>query len=58
MKQLIAFDLDGTLLFVGDAIYPGGNDYVAREAGVGSIGVRDVAETRTVIAAITPWNGK
>lgn len=46
------------MLFVGDAIYPGGNDYAANEAGVDSIGVRDVAETRTVIAAITAWIGK
>ncbi|CAA9537130.1 MAG: Phosphomannomutase [uncultured Sphingomonadaceae bacterium] len=41
------------MLFVGDAIYPGGNDYPAKEAGVDTIAVRDVAETLTVIAAIT-----
>lgn len=45
------------MLFVGDAIYPGGNDYPAREAGVDSIAIRDVAETHTVISAITTWVG-
>lgn len=42
----------GAMLFVGDAVYPGGNDYPAKEAGVATIAVRDVAETRTVIATI------
>ena len=46
------------MLFVGDAIYPGGNDYPAREAGVDTISVREVAETRTVISAITSWIGR
>ena len=45
------------MMFVGDAIYPGGNDYPAREAGVDTIAVRDVAETRTVISVITIWAG-
>lgn len=46
------------MLFFGDAIYPGGNDYPVREAGIDTIAVRDVAETRTgilaVIACMTP----
>jgi phosphomannomutase len=46
------------MLFVGDAIYPGGNDYPAHEAGVDTISVRDVAETWTVISAITSWVGR
>lgn len=46
------------MLFVGDAIYPGGNDYPAREVGVDTISVRDVAETWTVISAITSWVDK
>ena len=41
----------------GDAIYSGGNDYPLREAGVDSIAVRDVAETRTVMATIAAWVG-
>ena len=45
------------MLFVGDAIYPGGNDYPALQAGVATIAVRDVSETHVVIAAITTWVG-
>jgi hypothetical protein len=41
------------LLFVGDAVYPGGNDYPAREAGVETIAVRDVAETLTLVETAT-----
>jgi len=40
------------MLFVGDAIFPGGNDYPALEAGVESIEVRDPDETKRVIEAI------
>lgn len=40
------------MLFVGDAIFPGGNDYAALEAGVESIQVRDPDETKRVIEAI------
>ncbi|MEI7643369.1 MAG: hypothetical protein WCI67_05935 [Chloroflexales bacterium] len=40
------------MLFVGDAIFPGGNDYPAKEAGVVSIQIRDPQETKRVIEAI------
>ncbi|HLK62876.1 MAG TPA: HAD-IIB family hydrolase [Bryobacteraceae bacterium] len=40
------------MLFIGDAIFPGGNDYPAREAGVLCIQVRDPGETKRVIEAI------
>jgi HAD superfamily hydrolase (TIGR01484 family) len=40
------------MLFVGDALFPGGNDYPARQAGVLSIGVRDPHETKRVIETI------
>ena len=40
------------MLFLGDAIYEGGNDYAVAQAGIDSIRVRDVAETRTAIMAI------
>ena len=40
------------MLFMGDAIYPGGNDDPVRAAGIDVIPVRDVAETRTAIMAI------
>lgn len=41
------------MIFVGDALFPGGNDYPANQAGVLSIQVRDVEESKRVIEAIT-----
>ena len=43
------------MLFVGDALFPGGNDYPVVEAGVFSIHVRDPDETKRVIEAIVGW---
>lgn len=40
------------MIFVGDAIFPGGNDYTAKEAGVVTIQVRDPEETKRVIETI------
>jgi phosphomannomutase len=40
------------MIFVGDALFPGGNDYPAKQAGVVSIAVRDPHETKRVIEAI------
>jgi phosphomannomutase len=40
------------MLFIGDAIFPGGNDYPAFQAGAESIEVRDPDETKRVIEAI------
>jgi HAD superfamily hydrolase (TIGR01484 family) len=40
------------MIFVGDAIFPGGNDYPAKQAGVASIEVRDPEETKRVIEAV------
>lgn len=40
------------MLFIGDAIFPGGNDYPAFQAGADSIEVRDPEETERVIQAI------
>ena len=40
------------MIFVGDALFPGGNDYPAEEAGVVSIPVRGPHETKRVIEAI------
>jgi phosphomannomutase len=39
------------MIFVGDALFPGGNDYPAKQAGVVSIEVRDPHETKRVIEA-------
>lgn len=40
------------MVFVGDAIFPGGNDYAAKEAGTPCIRVRDPEESKRVIEAI------
>ena len=40
------------MIFIGDALFPGGNDYPAEEAGVVSIRVRDPDESKRVIEAI------
>jgi phosphomannomutase len=40
------------MIFVGDALFPGGNDYPAKEAGVVCIQVTDPDETKRVIEAI------
>lgn len=40
------------MIFVGDALFPGGNDEPAKLAGVLSIAVRDPHETKRVVEAI------
>jgi phosphomannomutase len=37
------------MLFVGDALFPGGNDFPVKETGITSIQVRDPNETKLVI---------
>ncbi|CAM5773974.1 phosphomannomutase [Labrys miyagiensis] len=45
------------MIFAGDALFPGGNDYAAKEAGVDSIRVRDPEETKRVIETIVSCLG-
>jgi hypothetical protein len=40
------------MVFIGDALFPGGNDYPAKEAGVVSIAVHGPKETELLIQAI------
>ena len=40
------------MMFIGDAIFPGGNDYPAKELGLDTVRVRDPQDTLGVIAAI------
>jgi len=40
------------MIFIGDAVFPGGNDYPAKEAGALSIEVNGPHETKRVIEAI------
>jgi HAD superfamily hydrolase (TIGR01484 family) len=41
------------MIYVGDALFPGGNDYSVRSTGAVCIQVRDPNETKRVIEAIT-----
>jgi len=45
------------MMFVGDAIFPGGNDYPAKHAGVVSIEVRGPEETKRVVEAVIACMG-
>jgi HAD superfamily hydrolase (TIGR01484 family) len=40
------------MIFIGDAIFPGGNDYPPKEMGVDSICIRDVHETKRTVEGI------
>lgn len=40
------------MLFVGDALYPGGNDYAARRTGIECVQVRDPRDTKKIIGQI------
>jgi phosphomannomutase len=40
------------MIFAGDAIFPGGNDYPVKECGVDSVLVRDPTETARVVEAV------
>jgi hydroxymethylpyrimidine pyrophosphatase-like HAD family hydrolase len=51
LKDILNIPLS-EMLFAGDAIFPGGNDYPAKEAGVDCIKVRDPDETKRVIETI------
>ena len=45
------------MIFIGDAIFPGGNDYPPKEIGVPSIHIRDTHETKRVVEAIVDCLG-
>jgi HAD superfamily hydrolase (TIGR01484 family) len=51
LRDILGIAID-EMIFIGDAIFPGGNDYPAKEAGCDSIQVRDFNETKRVIEAI------
>jgi phosphomannomutase len=51
LKDILGISID-EMIFIGDALFPGGNDYPAKEAGALSIRVRDTNETKRVIEAI------
>lgn len=45
------------MIFIGDALFPGGNDYPAEQAGCVSIRVRDPKESKRVIEVIVACLG-
>jgi len=51
LREVLAIAIE-EMVFVGDALFPGGNDYPAEQAGVVSIRVRDPDETKRVIETI------
>jgi HAD superfamily hydrolase (TIGR01484 family) len=42
----------GDMIFIGDAIFPGGNDYPPFEAGIDCVKVKTIDDTRSAIDAI------
>jgi phosphomannomutase len=51
LRDLLGISLE-EMIFIGDALYLGGNDYPAEQAGVVSIPVKDPNETKRVTQAI------
>ena len=51
LSEVSAIPLDA-FLFMGDAIFPGGNDYPAKTMGLDTVRVRDPQETASVIEGI------
>ena len=51
LRDVLGISLD-EMIFIGDALFPGGNDYPAQQAGVVSIPVRGPDETKLVIETI------
>ena len=56
LKEILSIKIS-EMIFIGDALFPGGNDYPAKEAGVLSIQVRDPKETMRVVEAINACLG-
>ena len=54
MKRLTGIaDVPATdMLFMGDAVYPGGNDYPVKESGIDTIAVATIGETKRAIEAV------
>ena len=51
LRDILGISLN-EMIFIGDALFPGGNDYPAEQAGVVSIPVRGPNETKPVTEAI------
>ena len=51
LRDILGITID-EMIFIGDALFPSGNDYPAKVAGVVSIQVRDPNESKRVIEAL------
>ena len=51
LRDILGIPIDD-MLYAGDALFPGGNDYPARSTGVVCIQVRDPNETKRVIETV------
>jgi hypothetical protein len=51
LRDILKIDV-GHMLFIGDALFEGGNDYPARATGADCIQVRDPEETKKIISTI------
>jgi phosphomannomutase len=51
LRDILGISLQ-EMIFIGDALFPGGNDYPAEQAGVVAIPVRGPSETKPVTEAI------
>ena len=51
LAEATGFAID-EMLFIGDALYPGGNDAPVRDSGVATIGVRDIGDSKLVIQTL------
>jgi phosphomannomutase len=56
LRDVLGISLQETI-YIGDGLFPGGNDYPAEEAGVVSIAVRGPNETKLVTEAIVACLG-
>jgi phosphomannomutase len=52
LRDVLRIAID-QMIFIGDAVFPGGNDFPAKEAGALTIEVKDPHETKRVIEAIS-----
>jgi phosphomannomutase len=51
LRDILGIELE-QMIFIGDALFPGGNDYPVKQAGVASVQVRDPEDSKRVIEAI------
>jgi HAD superfamily hydrolase (TIGR01484 family) len=51
LRDILGIAIDD-MIYIGDALFPGGNDYPARETGAVCIAIRDPNETKRVIETI------